>query len=460
MIDTDKAYLIGLIIGGGILKNGFLQIVLPYKKWGDIEINPKRGGKIAEDILKRIGPTWKSTYNIDISYSIDSSWKIICQNISPELKSDLKELGLPLEGEYRYVANIDTLKKKLTSEAHKKAFITGLVDTVGSLAKSHRRFVDNFQIISFEFKGVNFLLVKSVAEILIELDCTPDQILWNHPNQHSPSNRYYKNWKKGFKIRVSLNDYMLKGGFVFEAKKLSADSNKDLQVNVDATVKGKVNKISGRVCLHTDQNTDWLPQDIRGGVFIHYTHLAEHLGLSLSQKFNSEKFLPNFSKYFCPFTCLTKGTLNEIEEIIEHESYLKKTNYRTASVNVKKLFEIQKNGGKVFLFGKTENDGFPLNSVLQGLSYVLCADHEERMFGKRIRKNYEHWIELEAKEQSRNDINFLIPDVGTCLVITSPHHSALIGYINNDFNKTLIKSIDNLKVLIEEPIHKNCISLS
>jgi hypothetical protein len=253
---------------------------------------------------------------------------------------------------------------------------------------------------------------------------------------------------------------MLKGGFVFEAKKLSADSNRDLQVNEEATVKGKVNKISGRVCLHIDQNTDWLPKDIRGGVYIHYTHLAEHLGLSLSQKFNAEKFLPNFSKYFCPFTCLTKGANKEIEEIIQDESYLKKTNYRSVSVDVKKLIEIHKNGDKSFLFGKTEKDGFPLNYVLQGLSYVLCADHEERMFGKRIRKNYMHWIELEAQEQSRYDIEFLVPDVGTCLVISSPSHSALVGYINNDFNKTLIKSIDGLKVLLEEPIHKNCIPLS
>jgi hypothetical protein len=153
LIDTDKAYLIGLIIGGGILKNDFLQIVLPYKNWGDIKINPKRGGKIAEDILKRIGPTWKSTYNIDISYSIDNSWKIICQNISPELKSDLKELGLPLEGEYRYVANIDTLRKKLTSEAHKRAFITGLIDTVGSLAKAIEDLLIIFRLYPLNLKA-------------------------------------------------------------------------------------------------------------------------------------------------------------------------------------------------------------------------------------------------------------------------------------------------------------------
>ncbi len=88
-INTDKAYLLGLIIGGGVLKSNKLQISMPYKKWGNIKINPLRGGQIAEDILTKAKPIWKHIYNIDISYKIETDWKIICDSISNQLKTDL-----------------------------------------------------------------------------------------------------------------------------------------------------------------------------------------------------------------------------------------------------------------------------------------------------------------------------------------------------------------------------------
>ena len=80
-LNTEKSYLIGLLVGGGIIKSNTLQIVLPYKKWGDLKIEPLRGGGIAEDILKRVRPLWKEHYNVDIAYKIDADWKIIFDSI-------------------------------------------------------------------------------------------------------------------------------------------------------------------------------------------------------------------------------------------------------------------------------------------------------------------------------------------------------------------------------------------
>ena len=53
-MDTDKAYLLGLIIGGGIFGNAedVFRIRLPYNKWGSYAKNPQRAGDIAADILK------------------------------------------------------------------------------------------------------------------------------------------------------------------------------------------------------------------------------------------------------------------------------------------------------------------------------------------------------------------------------------------------------------------------
>lgn len=48
IIDTDQAYLLGLLVGGGIIHGDSIQIILPYKRWGDMKSNPGRAGDIAE----------------------------------------------------------------------------------------------------------------------------------------------------------------------------------------------------------------------------------------------------------------------------------------------------------------------------------------------------------------------------------------------------------------------------
>ena len=60
ILTTDKAYLLGLLVGGGIISKKSFQIILPYKKWGDLKVNPERAGEIASDILSTLNPIWGS----------------------------------------------------------------------------------------------------------------------------------------------------------------------------------------------------------------------------------------------------------------------------------------------------------------------------------------------------------------------------------------------------------------
>lgn len=455
-VNTDQSYLLGLLVGGGILHGQTLQIVLPYKKWGDLKINPSRAGNIAEDILSRLNPLWKSQYDMNVSYKIGTNWKILSDSISEKLKNDLIKLGLPTEGELRCHANLAKLHTYLSTDEHKKNFITGLVDTIGSMATSHRRFVPDFQVISFEFKGNNFPLVKDVAKILMDIDCYPDQILWNHPNQHSGTCRYYKNWKKGFKIRVSLDEYILKGGFVFKSKKLSADSNKALQKSgSNTTTKGKPVKISGRVTLHIDESSEWLPTQIRGGHFIHNLHFCDVLNLPTPDKFNLTNYLNDFYKYFCPFTCLTKGSYDEIHNIILSEEYLKKTKYNESTININNLLNIHNKGLNQLIYGNNNNNGFPITYVLQGIAYIIAASKQESIKGKRVLGNYIKLIE----KYNEFPIKISIPNKGTCLLVHNSKYAALVGYVNNDFNKTLIYKKEKNKIYIREPLFEECVDL-
>lgn len=455
-INTDKAYLLGLLVGGGVVHGDSLQIILPYKKWGDLSINPSRAGGIADDILSRLNPLWVSHYNMNVSYKVGTDWKIIANQISQSLKNDLVEFGLPSQGELRYNSKLDNLIPLLTTLEHKKNFITGLVDTIGSLAPSHRRFVSDFQVISFEFKGNNFDLVKDVVKIMMSMDCFPDQVLWNHPNQHSGTCRYYKSWKKGFKVRIALDDYMLKGGFVFKTKKLSAQENKTLQGTEVNTSKGKPPKLSGRVTLHVDENDIWLPQSIRGGHFIHNLHFYNVLGMSVPNDFNIQHYLENFEEYFCPFTCLTKGTKKEIEEIIKKEDYLSKSKYAEQKANLDFFLKAYQENPSSLLFGKTKDDGFPITNILQGIAYIIAASTGEKIKGKRVSGNY---MQLIKEHTNEKNIKINLPDRGTCLELSNGHYAALIGYVNNQFNKNLIEKKEGSKVFIREPKFEECIKL-
>lgn len=76
-MNTDKAYIFGLIIGGGIWGNAeeVFRIRLPYKQWGSYAQNPERASQISRDIMALVSPLFKSIYGIVVSYDTSVSGK-------------------------------------------------------------------------------------------------------------------------------------------------------------------------------------------------------------------------------------------------------------------------------------------------------------------------------------------------------------------------------------------------
>ena len=66
-INHIKAYLLGLLVGGGKVDTKTFVIDLPFKKWG---MDPKRMNIIATDILTNIRQRFNTTYNFDVTYEI------------------------------------------------------------------------------------------------------------------------------------------------------------------------------------------------------------------------------------------------------------------------------------------------------------------------------------------------------------------------------------------------------
>lgn len=280
MIDHEKAYLIGLFVGGGTITNDTFFIRLPFKKWGTDERNMNR---IAVDILSKICMKFQHCFDFPVTYEIgNSEWLILpIGNVDLSILIDaLKTLGLPTDGFLLNTVDLVKAKNELKGIAI-ESFLTGIFDTRASLTLSHRRFTEGAPVVSVEVPGSteNFKFVVQFCSWLTELGSVTDQILYNHPNQHSASDPHYKGWKKGFKIRFLVKSFIAKHSFALQAKAIDVENIEKMQVKDEQKpcIKRKIRKPSP-VCIHSEINSKTLPPEVRNKIFLHYFHFCAQFG--------------------------------------------------------------------------------------------------------------------------------------------------------------------------------------
>lgn len=315
MINHDKAYILGLFIGGGTISNGIFLIKLPFKKWG---MNPTVMNKIAVDILTKICEKFRKTYNFNVTYEIGNSvWSIKPIN-NPDISvliNDLKTLSLPTEGFLLNNADLTKAKNELKGIATEN-FLTGIFDARASLTLSHRRFTTEAPVVSVEIPGStkNFLFVVQFCSWLTDLGSITDQILFNHPCQHSASNPTYKGWKKGFKIRFLVKSFLAKHSFALQAKAIDIKKLEKLQAkdSQEPCSKRKIRKPSP-VCIHSDINSTELPTEVRNKLFFHYFHFCGVLGCKHAPINELIKITENYPEFIFVLPRTEKGNIKEIE---------------------------------------------------------------------------------------------------------------------------------------------------
>lgn len=440
-MDTDKAYILGLIIGGGIWGNAedVFKIKLPYKQWGSYKSSPERAGQISQDIMRLISPLFRAIYGISVSYdtSISGIWNLLCEGDLSELKKELNSYGIICEGEIRKNADISKIVKDLVDDNLKRRFIAGLADTIGSTTKSHRRFNDDKQIISFEISGFDFNFVCSLCKLLHSIKCYPDQILWNHPNFHSGSNPYYRQWKKGFKLRVFLDQYDKFGAFAFTSKAISAKENKKLQIQENQGVPCEEREIGtpSFTCVHCDENSDILPKEIRGGHYLHNRHVCAVLKCEHAPLSEVKKLIDNAQYYINPFPILVKGTAEEITVILETEKIYKNRKYKTIYMRIRDVLAYE-DGNEKLLFSNGEA-GYPVNTVLSAVTYLVAAEMN-KLNGSRPRGNRMTILTEYLTINPDAKIKIEIPEIFTPIIISKGKYSTIVGPANPNVYKKLI----------------------
>lgn len=319
MINSDKAYVLGLLIGGGTISANTFMIELPYRKWGE-EVHRMR--EIATDILTKISDIFERAYGFRVNYEIGNSrWSIkpIGRADISQVIRDLEELGLPISGFLLNTADISKAKENLTG-INAERFLSGIFDTRASLTKSHRRFDLTAPVVSVEIPGStkNFNFVIQFCSWLTDLGSTTDQILFNHPCQHSASDPTYTGWKKGFKIRFLVKSFIAKHSFAMQAKAIDVDNLIRLQEREEQVpCKDRVIRNPSPVSIHNDINSATLPSQVRNRLFFHYHHFCAALGCPHAPYGSIKRLVESYNAYISYFPRLSKSSIPEAKLLLE-----------------------------------------------------------------------------------------------------------------------------------------------
>jgi len=457
-MDTDKAYIFGLIIGGGRFGNveDYFKIRLPYRQWGSYLKNPQRATDIQRDISQFVGPLMLSIYNLRVVFETNNnSWDIICEGDLSELKADLEKYGITCEGEIRSELPIKGIIPYLRDPHIKRRFIAGLADSIGSTNPNHRRFSNEIPILSFELKGFNFNSVCELCQLLYSVNCIPDQILWNHPNFHTSNNPYDRKWNKGFKLRVRLDQYAYFGAFAFKTKADSAKDNVSLQSQPHiANICDEKDVPVTVTAIHPGEKDSRLPKCIRNGHYIHNRHICAVLGCAHAPYAKLEAEFKNIGYLINPFPILCKDTAEKIKTILNNDILLYNASYKAIEMKISKLFKLYKSNHKTLLFSTDETNGYPIAKILQATAYIIASPNMLR--GKRPKGKFIDIIKKCLDNSPERNIVLNVPNIMIPLTIFENDKGAMIGPQNpRVYSKLVTRDTENKFKLLTRPITLN-----
>lgn len=414
-INNEKAYVLGLLVGGGTIANGTFSITMPFNKWG---AEPTTASAISRDLLTKVRKLFSDAYDLDIDYTIDNhgGWKLTPidnQSIS-DLVNDLNDLGLPNTGTLLNSASLASVKPKLNL-IQTELFLAGIFDARGSVAESHRRFNDTAPVVSIEIPGstMNYAFVVELCGWLTSLGSITDQILYNHPCQHSGRDPTYSGWKKGFKLRFLAKSFLSSHSFAMKAKATNLTSLASRQTT-EEQVKCESRPIAfSRVSIHKDIGYATLPEPVRNKLFFHYHHICAAMGCPHAplEKISAE--MKNVTQYAFAFPRLSKGTYDEI--LNEFES-LAGSNYPEASITDHTLTSQN-------IIDYLRPTDYPDLEV--GLAFLLA----DVLSGKRTRGNKDDILEanattkltlLEISDQDKASVFIGNKSNGRGILVSSP----------------------------------------
>lgn len=439
-MNEDKAYVLGLLIGGGRINNNTFEIRLPVRKWGVEDHHNIRS--ISLDLATEVRRRFASAFDIVIDFNITrDSWVIVPATSvdMTHIKHTLEKYGLPSEGVLLNKADISTLREHITSyEA--EYFISGICDTKGSVADSHRRFSDSAPTISIEVPGStkNYLFVTQLCSWLHDLGAYADQILYNNPCQHAPADPYYSGWKKGFKIRFLAKEFMESKSFSLRAKASHAGVLASRQsVEEQGECENRTLRGVKPVSIHYDIHSTDIPDNIRSRIFLHYFHICALMKCPYAPINELRRIVRDYRHHISVLPLLVKGTEGEMTSKYEElkRVYFNNSIVLPARVSVNSLLNSTAN--EIYL-KLGEAIAYLFSPTLNGKRHTGSMD-------EIIENNRDEYVSILRTEGNN----------GEPIMISNTHNqrTAIVSSIDSPFNQNLldnIVSVDDLDIKVNE----------
>ena len=288
-MNTEMAYLLGMILGNGEIQQGpnetIVTIDIPHKNLytddeKDVRVYVKASLVDIRQILEPLIGT-------DITYvqnrkSTSISFKK--PNAEYVMRQILHYVGNG--SRHAYMEMNDDLFNITIDE--KKALLRGMADVTGYIRKSNLAFgVKGSHRVYIEIP-CNWKMVIDVANLLKDVDVPIQNIDFGHPNFRDSNLKKYNAgkklyWKKEHQIKIYANEFLPIGFNISHKQEALEKYSRELlnYMNPEMTHRfywEKNVRTSKIKPLHPGENDNSLPIEIRGKHYNSWTELAKDLG--------------------------------------------------------------------------------------------------------------------------------------------------------------------------------------
>lgn len=287
-MNTEMAYLIGMILGNGEIQQGnnetTVTIDIPHKNLytddqKDVQIYVKAS---IVDIRSIIEPL----LGTDLVCTQDRrSTKLSFRKSNAEyaMRQILHFIG---NGSKHHYMEMSTELFNITTD-QKKSLLRGIADVTGYIRKSNEAYGQlGHHRVYIEIPG-NWKLVIDIANLLKDIDIPIHNIDFGHPNFRDSNLKEYNKgkllyWKKEHQIKIYANEFLPIGFNIKHKQEALEKYSEELVKHLSSSETHRFywekpirKKAKPK---HPGENDDSLPVEIRGKHYESWTHLAKDLG--------------------------------------------------------------------------------------------------------------------------------------------------------------------------------------
>lgn len=285
-LDSDVAYLIGMIIGRGMIteKEGrwIVDIEFPF-------VTPKLEGydqfsSFVTSVLTYAFPRIKSLLGEAVNISVVPERVVKLTINLPSSHIAVRNFKQLLEGHLDYSRFIVPKVIRNAPEEIVREFVRGLADVAGNIRRANRDQLGLHRVF-LDVLNSNWILPVQLCDLLQnKLQVPVHHILWGHPNLRDPQGKEHSPAWREHQIRIYAHDFLKVGFYIAHKQAVLQALAKE---NQEQEKKRQNNFCKGyrqfrSKAAHPGENDKRLPEFLRGKHFDAYWQICAECGCELA----------------------------------------------------------------------------------------------------------------------------------------------------------------------------------